>query len=139
MLERLHLKNVGLAPDLRFEPAKRLNLITGDNGLGKSFLLDVVWWALTRTWSGTIALRSTQKGGTIEYVVHGKGGAADPVISKFHREDESCHSTRSDRRCRGSSGTSGSMEASRCGIGAELLAERSGSRGGVSLHGVRGV
>ncbi len=30
--------------------APRLNLITGDNGLGKSFLLDVAWWALTRTW-----------------------------------------------------------------------------------------
>src|SRR5512140_1379077 len=43
MLESLHLKNVGPAPDLRFEPAKRLNLLTGDNGLGKSFLLDVAW------------------------------------------------------------------------------------------------
>lgn len=31
--------------------APRLNLITGDNGLGKSFLLDVAWWALTRTWA----------------------------------------------------------------------------------------
>ena len=30
--------------------APRLNLITGDNGLGKSFLLDVAWWALTRKW-----------------------------------------------------------------------------------------
>lgn len=28
----------------------RLNLLTGDNGLGKSFLLDVAWWALTRRW-----------------------------------------------------------------------------------------
>lgn len=88
MLEYLHLKNVGPAPDLRFKPAKRLNLITGDNGLGKSFLLDVAWWALTRTWSGTIALPTTPKGGTIEYVVHGKGGAAEPVVSKFRREDE---------------------------------------------------
>ena len=30
--------------------ASRINLITGDNGLGKSFLLDVAWWALTRRW-----------------------------------------------------------------------------------------
>ncbi len=30
--------------------AERLNIITGDNGLGKSFLLDVAWWALTRRW-----------------------------------------------------------------------------------------
>lgn len=27
-----------------------LNVITGDNGVGKSFLLDVMWWALTRQW-----------------------------------------------------------------------------------------
>ena len=30
--------------------APRFNIITGDNGLGKSFLLDVIWWVLTRTW-----------------------------------------------------------------------------------------
>ncbi len=28
----------------------RMNLITGDSGLGKSFLLDVAWWALTGRW-----------------------------------------------------------------------------------------
>lgn len=27
-----------------------LNVITGDNGVGKSFLLDVIWWAMTRQW-----------------------------------------------------------------------------------------
>jgi hypothetical protein len=32
----------------------RLNLITGCNGLGKSFLLDLVWRALTSTWSGPV-------------------------------------------------------------------------------------
>jgi hypothetical protein len=30
-----------------FEPAPRLNILTGDNGLGKSFLLDCLWWMLT--------------------------------------------------------------------------------------------
>lgn len=35
-----------------FEPATRLNIVTGDNGLGKSFLLDLAWWAVTRTWAG---------------------------------------------------------------------------------------
>jgi hypothetical protein len=89
MLEYLHLKNVGPAPDLRFQAAKRINVITGDNGLGKSFLLDVAWWALTRTWSSTFALPTTPRAATIEYVIHGKGGAADPVVSTFRREDES--------------------------------------------------
>lgn len=50
MLDYLHLQNVGPAPELETELAPRLNLITGDNGLGKSFLLDVMWWALTRRW-----------------------------------------------------------------------------------------
>ena len=50
MLERLRLKNVGPASEMEVDFAPRLNLITGDNGLGKSFLLDVAWWALTRKW-----------------------------------------------------------------------------------------
>jgi hypothetical protein len=50
MLDYLHLLNVGPAPEMTLHLAPRLNLITGDNGLGKSFLLDVAWWALTRRW-----------------------------------------------------------------------------------------
>lgn len=50
MLEYLRLQNVGPAPEMEMNLAPRLNLITGDNGLGKSFLLDVAWWALTRKW-----------------------------------------------------------------------------------------
>ncbi len=50
MLESLQLQNVGPAPEMKLELAPRLNLITGDNGLGKTFLLDVAWWALTRRW-----------------------------------------------------------------------------------------
>ena len=48
MLRYLHLTNVGPAPEMEAELAPRINLITGDNGLGKSFLLDIAWWALTR-------------------------------------------------------------------------------------------
>ncbi|MBP9204739.1 MAG: AAA family ATPase [Kofleriaceae bacterium] len=50
MLESLALRNVGPAAEMDLEFGSRLNLITGDNGLGKSFLLDVAWWALTRRW-----------------------------------------------------------------------------------------
>ena len=50
MLEHLSLDNVGPAPKMSFDFGERVNLITGDNGLGKSFLLDVAWWALTRRW-----------------------------------------------------------------------------------------
>lgn len=50
MLKSLHLRNVGPAPEMTMELGSRLNVITGDNGLGKSFLLDVAWWALTKRW-----------------------------------------------------------------------------------------
>jgi len=51
MLHRLALQHVGPAERLAVEFSPRVNLITGDNGLGKSFLLDIAWWALTRTWA----------------------------------------------------------------------------------------
>ena len=85
MLKYLHLKNVGLAPDVQVEWAERLSLIAGDNGLGKSFLLDLAWWALTRTWAGPLALPMTTKKATIDYVVKGKGAAAKPITSEFDR------------------------------------------------------
>ena len=59
MLEILRLKNVGPAPEMSMELASRLNLVTGDNGLGKSFLLDVAWWALTRKWPHDLNPRLT--------------------------------------------------------------------------------
>ncbi len=51
MLNYLRLENVGPAPKMDFEFAPRLNLLTGDNGLGKSFVLDVAWWVLAATWA----------------------------------------------------------------------------------------
>lgn len=44
---------------MKLDLASRLNLITGDNGLGKSFLLDVAWWALTRRWPHDLNPRLT--------------------------------------------------------------------------------
>ena len=57
MLESLKLKNVGPAPDMEVEFTPRVNLITGDNGLGKSFLLDTAWWALTGVWPAELNRR----------------------------------------------------------------------------------
>jgi len=59
MLVHLHLKNVGPSPEVSLELAERLNLLTGDNGLGKSFLLDVAWWALTRRWPHEVNPKTT--------------------------------------------------------------------------------
>ena len=59
MLESLKLVNVGPAPEMALQLAPRFNLFTGDNGLGKSFLLDVAWWALTRRWPQEVNPRMT--------------------------------------------------------------------------------
>ena len=59
MLEYLKLENVGPAPYMEVEFAPRVNLITGDNGLGKSFLLDTAWWALTEYWPAEVNRRMT--------------------------------------------------------------------------------
>jgi predicted ATPase len=90
MLKYLHLHQVGLAPELRVDWAERINLIAGDNSLGKSFLLDVAWWALTRTWAGPVALPTAgNKTASIAYVVQGKTRAAAPVVSSFNRANQS--------------------------------------------------
>jgi hypothetical protein len=54
-MKELHLRHVGPAPQFDIEFAPRLNIFTGDNGLGKTFLLDVTWWALTGIWVGSPA------------------------------------------------------------------------------------
>lgn len=54
MIKHLKMTNVGPAPKMELKFGKRLNLLTGDNGLGKSFLLDIAWWALTRRWPAEI-------------------------------------------------------------------------------------
>lgn len=71
MLESLHLENVGPARDVRMELAPRLNVITGDNGLGKTLLLDCMWYALTRTWPltwGGKGVVPDRAGATIEWI-----------------------------------------------------------------------
>ncbi len=54
MIHNLNVVNVGPADKMQLAFGSRLNLLTGDNGLGKSFLLDIVWWSLTRKWPAEI-------------------------------------------------------------------------------------
>jgi predicted ATPase len=98
MLEYLRLRNVGPAPEMELELAPRLNLITGDNGLGKSFLLDVAWWALTRKWPQDLNTKLTsgysarptdiKKPATIEFRVTSKTKNVT-YESKYVPRDES--------------------------------------------------
>lgn len=52
MLHALTIHEVGPLAHAEISLRPRLNVITGDNGLGKSFVLELAWWALTRTWAG---------------------------------------------------------------------------------------
>jgi len=52
LLKSLSLEGVGPIDGLVFEPGERLNIVAGDNGLGKTFLLDCAWWAMSQNWAG---------------------------------------------------------------------------------------
>lgn len=97
MIEHLAIDNVGPAPDMELDFAPRLNLLTGDNGLGKSFLLDVVWWALTRRWPAEVNSRMTsghparphdpETAATISFSVRGRTRSV-PWTASFSRPDQ---------------------------------------------------
>lgn len=83
MLESIHLRNVGPAPEMTMDLEPRLNLITGDNGLGKSFLLDVAWWALTRTWAREIVVPKPGAKAAISYAYTKKTGPSYEFTSTY--------------------------------------------------------
>lgn len=55
-LSYLELKALGPIESAQLDFKERLNVITGDNGLGKTFILDCAWWALAGEWPGLPAM-----------------------------------------------------------------------------------
>jgi len=53
-LSVLTIEGVGAAKTFHLELGNRINLFTGDNGLGKSFILDCAWYALSGYWSNNL-------------------------------------------------------------------------------------
>jgi DNA repair exonuclease SbcCD ATPase subunit len=96
MLKSLRMENVGPSARMEAEFGRRLNVITGDNGLGKSFLLDMAWWVMTRNWpgesngqvnSGFMARPRNGAEGRVTAEVWGRGsGNATKINSIFSRE-----------------------------------------------------
>lgn len=91
MLKSLTLTGVGPADTIGpVEFASRLNVITGDNGLGKSFLLDMAWWVLTRTWAREMpavpAKGKTKSSIAYTYSKSTQGDFSD--ISLFKRDEQ---------------------------------------------------
>ena len=89
MLESLKFENVGPAPSLEIDFKERLNFLAGDNGLGKTFLLDVAWWALTRTWARLPVVPHLPPAmPSIRYQYQTKTEAPFVFSSTFDRESE---------------------------------------------------
>jgi predicted ATPase len=97
MLKYLKMTNVGPSPSMELDLGKRLNLLTGDNGLGKSFLLDIAWWSLTRKWpaeinpkltAGKAALPAGPGDATISFSFTGKN-KKECYESSFLRKEQS--------------------------------------------------
>lgn len=78
-LSKIELVNVGPCDHVEMALSSRLNIITGDNGLGKTFLMDCAWWSLTNTWPGNEARPKYAEGSkrsSISYVIAGKSKLA---------------------------------------------------------------
>ena len=76
-LASLKIEHSALAKCLELEFGERLTLVTGDNGLGKSFILDFAWWAATGTWAHRPALPVSTSSGEIpcvEYALRANSG-----------------------------------------------------------------
>lgn len=98
MIKSLKLVNVGPAPKLHLTLGTRLNVLTGDNGLGKSFLLDIIWWSLTRSWPQNINPKlkcgyiakptNIKEKAIIECELAGKSKSIKPFSAEYVARDE---------------------------------------------------
>jgi hypothetical protein len=88
VLKNLSLINIGPARDVEYHPATRINLITGDNSLGKTFLLDCAWWAVTGSWmnyaADPLVNRRTSRS-EIGYTLLSASGREEQFVAPFNR------------------------------------------------------
>lgn len=84
-LAYLETNGVGPAQTFSMSVADRLTLITGDNGLGKSFLLEVAWYILARGWAGEKVLpdlHRQQKPASIKFLLS-SGSTGRPQTIRY--------------------------------------------------------
>lgn len=91
-LSSLRLEGVGPATKMYLDFSERTNLLTGDNGLGKSFILESAWWALSGHWTGFPALPREDAGKddpTISFQIAGDSGRKSITRSQYNWELQS--------------------------------------------------
>lgn len=102
------MTGVGPAPQFDLELGDRLNVLTGDNGLGKSFVLEVAWWALTGSWVDRPVLPQPGKEESArlkwEAKGRGEGDSQGASVSRFDRVSQGW-SDPFHHKYRGGSGT----------------------------------
>jgi hypothetical protein len=90
-LKLLRLRGVGPCDPLEFEPADRLSIITGDNGLGKTFLLESAWWGLTGQWAERMAYPNRDEGkkpASISFQIAGPSSEGKVTAISFDYETQ---------------------------------------------------
>lgn len=68
MLQRIMTNGVGLQTHYDVPFGDRLTIFTGDNGLGKTFALDLAWWCLTQTWRHNFAFPNLKNPPQVPYI-----------------------------------------------------------------------
>jgi predicted ATPase len=88
LLDLLEIRSVGPAREMKLHAAPRLNLFTGDNGLGKSFILETIWWALTGEWTedNTVAqpdINTPHNKPEIKFQIASESSKSEPSSFRF--------------------------------------------------------
>lgn len=100
-LEHVNLVNVGPAEDLGYFPRDRLNVITGDNSLGKTFLLDCCWWAATGIWPRHAAEPRRDKRAKVSQISFGTRSSSGRTVmaeAPYNRLEETWQRPESDNQ-----------------------------------------
>ena len=84
MLSRLETQNLGLVSPLTIEFPERLSVIIGDNGLGKSLLLEIAWSILTQSWYDGKPLLPNSWSPNLETRISGTLGLANTEENTFN-------------------------------------------------------
>ena len=87
MLSRIEIENIGPADELGISPGPGTTLLTGENGRGRTLILDAAWRALTGVWPGETN-HSLGTGYRSVPMQHAKGAQINAVLTDQQGKEE---------------------------------------------------